>query len=561
MKTNSLILSFLLLSTPGHSASVSDLGQGRYGDVLHIHHAPDPVNVRTGNFYLPAQDYYLPCFSFPLEILRSYNSVSNRNGPFGKGWSFNYEIQILVEENKGMRIAEADGFVNEFEPVESETGNPSASISKLVAAKKAEDVKYMKNSEGKGAAFYESYRKRLETETDFFQRQRDKYLPKENGISKSGKYVSRKRGTTHIEKSRAGYVRTAESGRREEFNEKGLLTRVSDRNSNELRFSYDGRSRLDTVRDACGQSLKFSYSGEGKITEIRDSLGRAIAYEYDKQDRLTAAVSIQKEKTKYGYDKLDRMISVSFPDGAKSDVEYNKSGTVSKQTGPGTKVTQYSYGKEGERRWSTVEDNEGLKSRYEYVDAENKMIFTDKSGKKTVTILTACCGKPLSIKDGAGVGEEFRYDEKGNLTSKIDAKKQVTTYTYETRFNQPEEIKNHDGSSLRFRYDGNGNLTFLKNSNGDHVKLFYEKHGKIEKMTNDQDQSIAFTYNGAGNPVKIEKLNKGSVVATIFAVYDPTGEVVSVDRLPRAPETERSIRETFASFMKVLKPAGIDFEI
>src|SRR5258708_4451274 len=79
-------LTFVALS---QAESLTDLGSGRYGDVLHIHHAPDPVNVRTGNFYLPVQDYYLPCFSFPLEIYRSCNSVSTRNGPFGKGWNFN----------------------------------------------------------------------------------------------------------------------------------------------------------------------------------------------------------------------------------------------------------------------------------------------------------------------------------------------------------------------------------------------------------------------------------------------------------------------------------------
>ncbi|MFH1017791.1 MAG: DUF6531 domain-containing protein [Pseudomonadota bacterium] len=555
-------LAFSLLVLPAGSFAGTDLGAGRYGDTLWVHHPPDPVVVRNGNFFLPVQDLYLPCFGFPLEVYRSYNSLSDRDGPFGKGWTLNYDLQIIVDEQTGMRVAEADGFVNEFTAVDQDESDRTSQISRIVDAKKQEDAKYTGKPEGKGDDFYATYRSRLTTEEEFFKRQRERYLPKVSKISKSGKYVSRKRGTTYIEKTPAGYVRTTETGRSEEYDSGGLLKRIVDRNDNDLRLSYDPRSRLSRVEDGCGQWLLFQYTPKGKISEIRDSLERKLTYQYDKEDRMTVSVSLANEKTSYQYDKKNQMTALVFSDGARTDITYDpKAGSVTKQVGPGQKVTNYQYGHDGATKWALVTDNEGTKNKYEYNEPENKIVFTDKAGKKVITIVTACCGKPLSIKDEKGVGEEFRYDDKGDLISKTDAQKHITTYKYEPRFDLPSEIKMHDGTALHFRYDSRGNLTFLSSSSGEHVKMTYEKHGKIQRMSNDRDQTIVFTYNPAGKPTRIEKMQKETRVGSIAISYDRMGEIGKVEYEPKNAEVLQNIKDTLASFLRFLKPSGIDFEI
>ncbi len=555
-------VAFLISIHPAVSAAETDLGAGRYGDILWIHHPPDPVVVRNGNFYLPVQDLYVPCFGFPLEVYRSYNSLSSRNGPFGKGWTLNYDLQIVVDEENGLRVVEADGFINEFTPQDQDESDRASLVSKIVDAKKQEDVKYTGKPGGKGEDFYATYRGRLTSEDDFFKRQKERYLPKTSKISKTGKYVSRKRGTIYIEKTSNGYTRSTETGRKEEYDSNGLLKRILDRNDNELRLAYDARSRLSRVEDGCGQWLSFQYASGGKISEIRDSLDRKLTYQYDKDDHMMASVSLAGEKTQYQYDKQDRMTALTFSDGARTDITYDpKTGYVVKQAGPGQKVTNYQYGRDGGTRWAVVTDNEGTKNRYEYNEAENKIVFIDKAGKKVITTVTACCGKPLSIKNEKGVGEEFRYDDKGDLVSKTDAQKQITTFKYEPRFDLPSEIKMHDGSTLRFRYDNHGNLTFLTNSAGEHVKITYEKHGKIERMSNDRDQTIVFTYNATGKPTRIEKLQKETLTGSIAIAYDRTGEISKVEYTPKNAEVLQNIKDTLASFMRFLKPSGVDFEI
>src|SRR5580765_7792367 len=440
-----------------------DLGKGRATDILYFHRPGDPVNVSNGNFYLPVHDLSLACFTLPIELNRSYNSVSTRNGMFGKGWISNYETRLNVDEQMGLKVVESDGFVNTFRPVEASLTPSNSEVDKIVAAKKEEDLKYMKNSEGKGSSFYTDYRKKLSEDLTYFNRQKEMYLPSEAKISKSGKYVSFERGTVHLEKTKEGFSRSFDdSGRVEEFDAKGLLIRITDQNQNALRFTYDSNSRLSQVLDSCNQNIRFAYNRAGKVLEIQDSMLRKWRYEYDNGDRMTRSFTPDGERLVFAYDKKDRMTSLTFLDGSKTTIEYDeKYGQVTRQSGPGKKVTTYRYGRDGPSRYAMVEDNEGLKDKYEFIEAEHKTVFTDKNGRQTVTQYMACCGKPISIKNEKGVGDEFKYNDSHQLISKTDADKKVTTFEYETRFDKLSLIKNPDGAWLRFVYDNKGNVTYV----------------------------------------------------------------------------------------------------
>lgn len=557
------LLSFIFLLLPLSSELYAkNLGAGKIGEVFHIHHFPDPVNPRTGNFYLPIQDYFQPCFGFPLEIYRSYNSVSTRNGPFGRGWTFNYDVQIVVDERADMNVVEADGFINEYKPIELEKENKENVIQKILESRKKEDIKYLGKPDGKGAGFYNRYKRRLQTDEAFLKRQRTRYLPLHSKISKSGKYVSHSRGTTYLEKTSKGFLRTTESSRKEEYNSRGFLTRVSDRHENEIQLTYGKESRLSRVHDGCGQYLQISYNSSGKITSIRDSLNRKLAYQYDAQDRLILASRTTGEKTRFGYDKKHRLTSIEFGKGTKTTIAYDpKKGRVIKQVGPGKKVTTYQYGKSASKTWTRIKDNQGLNDLYEFLDSDNKTVFTDKNGKKVITIVSSCCGKPISIKNERGFGDEFRYDEKYRLISKTNSKKQTTTFRYDPRTSFPTEIRAHDNSFIRFLYDKKGNLTFARKSNGEYVKLRYEKHGKVQSMVDHKDVAIAFDYNRIGKPIRIAKSIKGKKTESIQIAYDRMGEILQVDLHPNRPETEKRIKETLANFLELLQPAGIDLAI
>lgn len=554
---NRILACLVALSLPA-LAVPPDLGRGRPYDTLHVHHAPDPVNVRTGNFYLPFQDYYQTCFTLPIEIYRSYNSFWTENGPFGRGWTFNYDVQVVVNPDAGMQVVEADGFVNTYQPAEAKNQKGSV-VDRILKAKKDEDFR---KSAKKDEEFYAGYKERLGTDREFFKRQKALYVPGETLLSDAGKYVSTERGHSTLEQTKDGFTRTLETGRIEIFDKKGRLARAEDRNRNALRFSYDSDGRLAKISDGCDQSVSLKFNQRGKIERLTDNKGRAVSYVYDAGDLLVSLTPLDNQKIQFAYDAKGRMTSITFADGGSTKMVYDeKTSRVLKQIGPGSKITTYQYGKEAGTVWTTVEDTQGEKSRYEYVDAKNQTIHTDRGGKKTITTHMACCGKPLSIKDEKGKGDLFQYDAGGNLISRSNAAGQITTFKYDARFNLPSEIKDEKGQSIRYVYDQNGNITFTKSSDGPFVKLTYEPHGKIATMTDEGENQVRFTYDRVGNPVAIERLSKGKVAGSLKISYDGAGDVANVLADPAGAETVAAIKNTLSSMFNSLKPIGVEFTL
>lgn len=555
-----LIVFILLFS---QSVWALDLGHGRSGDLFFVHHPPDPVNTRTGNFFLPLQDYYLSCFNYPLEVYRSYNSFSTKNGPFGKGWTFNYDIQIMVSDTENLKVVEADGFVNEYMPVENQYKSQKEIVDIIIAQRKKEDIQATKNPQGRGEQVYTQLRERLLNETSFYQSLKEKYSPTPV-TSPSGKYISKNRGTSHITKNKNGYVRENEVGQKETYNDKGLLVKIEDRNDNHLRFSYDAQSRLIRVNDACNNNIQLSYNNNSKIERVQDSFQRNLQYQYDAKLRLVSFTGLDQRTMKFGYDEFDRMNLITFDDGTKTDIKYTKNGRVSEQAGPGNKHSAFTYGKSGNTEWTEVVENKTQKQRYEYTDIDNKIVHTDTSGVTTTTILSACCGKPISIKSSSGINDIFEYDNDGNLTSRTNASGMKTTFKYEPRFQGISDIEESTGRNLRYRYDSKGNLTFAQSIEGiknEHLKISYQKNGMIRNIVDHAGTEITFDHSPLGKISRIEKKMNNQIRATILFEYNNRGESTAIKFAPDNPNTPKEIETTLKSFMLLLEPTGIDFEI
>lgn len=558
----SITLFFLTLWMPLISFAQSDLGKGRAGDMLYVHHEPDPVNTRTGNFFLPLQDYYLSCYAFPLEIYRSYNSFSTRNGPFGDKWTFNYDVQIIVGQSRTLKVIESDGFENEYFPIEGQGQSKAQTIATIVDKRKKEDIAYSKNPNGKGSAFYTALQKRLASDKPYFEKQKERYVLS-TAVSKSGKYVSKSRGTSYLTQTTNGFYRENENGWKETYNSKGYLTRIEDQNENFLTFGYDAQSRLARISDACSHSLFLSYNTFGKIDSIRDSFQRKLKYSYDKNLRLISFTGLDKQTMRYEYDANGWMTKVQFEDGTSTTIAYAKNGQVISQIGPGKKRSTFDYSSKGPVQISTITDN-GSKQTYAYNDAEGSIVHTDAKGIKTTTVLSACCGKPISIKSSSGIDDVFEYDDQGRLISRTNSKGQKTSFAYEPRFQNVSEITEPSGQTIRYRYDAKGNLIFAQTSQGTtkrNIKLDYEAHGKIQKIQDQAGNVIYLTYSDIGKIQSIDKHLRGKSTAKILYTHDNLGQVTQVRLYPNTPTTPTEIQTTLMGYMDLLKPAGIDFEL
>ena len=517
------------------------------------------VNVRTGNFYLPMQDYFQPCYGYPLEIHRSYNSFFQKDGAFGVGWIFNYDVQVVINRNSEIQVVEADGFITNYE-VEETHSNKLEHISRILETRKKEDVKYTGSQKGKGEPFYKRYKAKLMSDSAYFKRQRKRYLGAQKLNSSSGKYISKQRGKSTLNQVKNGFMRTLENGKKEFFNKTGKLVRLEDRSENFLRFFYKN-NRLNRIQDNCGQWISIKYAANGKIDSFIDTYGNTVFYNYDKKRRLISVRPAKGVKLQFEYNNNNLLSEVDFGNKQLTHIFYDsKTQKVIKQSGPGKKITTYKYGKKAGVAWAIVKDNQGLNHKYEYLDAKNQIIFTDlSSGEKTITTLMGCCGLPLSIVNAKGLGETFSYDDRHRLKHKINTSGESINFSYDDRFDLPKRITKSDKTFTSYNYNDRGNINFARNSDKKHVKITYEKHGKFASITDEQGTKIVFEYNRIARPKLVAKYDGKRLLASMRMVYNDSGQLQKKIVKPNPEISEQDIKETLQNMLQILKPAGIEF--
>lgn len=558
--SGSLVLAATAWASDPRSALVDFLGNSVPYEHFRADNPPDPINMRNLNFYLPEEDINYPCYGFDLTVTRSYNSLNYIEGPFGLGWTYNHNARISTQGNE-LVLVEGDGFVSYYQPDDYHDTHKQKIIGMLVQKRKEED-KTAKLS--KPASGYDELKKRLETDEEFYQSQKKHYLLSQ-GTAQNGTYISTTRGKSWIQKTSSGYVRTMLSGRTEEYNPRGLLISLKDRNDNEMRFTYD-KDKLRTIIDPCGRKLTFTYTKSNNIEKIVDSLNQTYKYTYDKVGRLTQFTAPNGEITKYFYSKRDTMVKVAFPDKSSAQLKYNDAYQVTEQsvTEEGkTSTTKYTRKIDPSNKFhltTIAEASDGSKTTYDYYTDEYKTVETSPDGAKQITTLTPCCGKPLSITDGSNKGDFFTYGANENLEKKESSNGSVIFYTYEKKFNQIETLRYGDGKTVTFSYDDHGNLKQVQNSTKETLKITYNKRGKIKTLAKDNDISVTFEYNNYGKPIEIAQNKVGKIQMT----YDPMGNTTNVEGVAAAgnkadeEEVKRKIKLTLSYLLQFLQPAGLN---
>ena len=87
----------------------------------------DPINMVLGNFYLEIIDMYFPGIGdASINLTRSYNSVDERSGLLGKGWSFAYDTHLENKANGDISVMYASGRTLIFEKNGSSYVTPKA---------------------------------------------------------------------------------------------------------------------------------------------------------------------------------------------------------------------------------------------------------------------------------------------------------------------------------------------------------------------------------------------------------------------------------------------------
>jgi YD repeat-containing protein len=358
-------------------------------------------------------------------------------------------------------------------------------------------------------------------------------------IAEGAQFFANGREAENITFKGGVYKRTMADGTYQLFDQQGRLTHMYDRNGNYLKLAWDKNDLLN-VADNSGRKLNFKYNPTThKVTEVTGPNGLMSKYVLKGED-LVEIIDGKKEKYGFAYDDLHNMTRADYPDKTYKALTYNKDKdwVTSFRNLKGC-VEKYDYQMSQDdpknHFWSKVEKKCNGKvtnqSTYEFFHKARPdglgvylaRVKADNNGDITDITYHEVFGKPLSVNHN-GVRTEYTYFPNGYVHTKKEAARMLT-YEYKnacnkvsmvnTDYYQPVETKSAGGKGKRnvssataaaalkiaksvrtkFIYDEKKcNLSEAENSDGQHVKLQYDLHGRIAEIEDQSKKLVKIKY-------------------------------------------------------------------
>jgi len=472
----------------------------------------NPVVYGTGSA-LVMEDHSLGLNTlFPVRLGCSYNSLTDRVGPFGRGSYLNTEWQlakgtesVVLMSAAGHRWVLSKGADNVFRTIGGRVGAYGVEAwfeGSLTVVRFPDGVRLEFGSFGRG-------NQALVAQQDI------------NG-------------------NRVALTR----------NGSGILQSVTDAAGRVYRLDYAG-SLISKITDPVNRTLAFAYDASSRLTQVTDAVGGVTKYDYDAANRIVRKTNARNIATAYEYDANGRAVKETFGDGSNYAFAYNVAGSMVMDT----KVT----------------DPRGNLSAYRFNGLGDWTRKEDATGRIHTRRLDPASNLVLSETDAAGRITRYTYDERGNRTSVRDPLDNLTQYLYHPRFAKPTEVIDPLGNRTRYDYDANGNLVAATNGEGQATRYTYTAKGALKTVTDPLGNVTTYEHNAEGLPVAtIDPLGNRSDLAydsanRVKETTSPRGETSrngydALDRLVEATDplagVTRQSYDAMGNLLSVTNPLG-----
>jgi YD repeat-containing protein len=521
------------------------------------------VNLKNGNFYISYTDIIVPGGGNDLEITRTYNSRSIDKGWFGIGWGTPFETFITVAPDGSVTVHEnGSGALTRF--------TPQAAVDAAGASKKI--IEAMRKRTTITDQVASNLEQRLTNDADLRLAYSRRF-----GITAdlaAGTVLhSNTRGIQTLTKTKDGFVREYNDGKKELFNEEGKLSKISDKNGYVIDLEWKDKV-LVSIKDSQAKQLFFDWFSDGKIKHVWSAGDKKTEYKYTGEN-LTQSTDIAGNVFSYSYDTNHNMTKISYTDNTSMEIKYEpRTQFVSELTSRSGESTKYTYESNPQNPdmhyWTTVTKvvpgGTPVSNKYEYEMRRRPdgseytyRIATEVNGVVTDTTYSECCSLPLKIVRGSEI-TTFEYNDNGLLTKKSSNRGELVELKYHPEFNKITQVKNNQGMT-DFEYDNRGNLSKANNSDGKSVLLIYDRQGRITRMVDldkktNERRTLNFRYNALGKPVEIA-MDK---VGKINVAYDNYGEILKVDS-DAGHKMALQVTQAFQSLLAIVKPAGVNLNL
>lgn len=475
----------------------------------------DPVDIATGEYFLPAVDVDLPAV-LGLRLTRTHKSGYRAGVWLGPSWSCSFDARVVVTE-RSVTTIDADGTMLSFDPPDEDepsvarrgrpwrlwstpTGGyrlepPHGGVAYHFAPKPhlggadvADGVIYI-------SAITDAHQNRiLFTYTD---------SGAPSGVVHSGGYRfgvdcdgRRIRGYTLATDAdstmlcRFGYTR-------------GDLTSVTDGTGATTEFEYDDEHRMVAWTDSTGAHYVNEYDEQGRVTYQGGHDGIwASRFSYQENPDGTGSTTVHTDAVGahrvYGFDNDLRPRAVADPLGRVVRTDFNADRDPLQITDPGGATTTLRYTRDGMP--AQITDPLGQVTSIRYVDTATGPRpgeLTAPDGAVT-TFGYDGFGNRVQMRDSAGGVWQWVYDAAGAVSARIDPLGRRTEYATNS-FGLPVRITDPAGAETQCSYDAFGNLTEILSPDGSATRMSYDRAGRVTSRTDPGGSSETWTYDGEGN--------------------------------------------------------------
>jgi RHS repeat-associated protein len=350
-------------------------------------------------------------------------------------------------------------------------------------------------------------------------------------------------GVTRYTYDKLGNVLTTTDARNNvtyiEYDIMNRVSRVTDALKNEnTRIYYDKNGNPTEYYDAYGLIQKITYDGLNRPVAIEDALGNAVETQYDGIGNVTAEIDALNASTYYRYDKMGRLTELTDSQNGVIQYDYSELGQTKSLTDANGNHTTWVYDLVGNL---TYEKNAaGNEKLYEYDKLNRLEFFVNGRGERleykydNTDMLTYAAGTFYTHDQNGNVltvanenGTTKReYDKNDRVTKFTDVNGNAIGYTYDEAGNLIK-LTYPAGEVVSYTYDALNRLTAVTDYNGRITKYEYDKNSRLVKTTRPDGSIEEITYDRAGRmTAKIDKAASGELINQYEYTYNANGDII-----------------------------------
>jgi len=475
------------------------------------HYIGEMVNSANGNLFLLAEDISVRGRGFNIKIVRSYNSFSSGiGGPFGYGWTFNYDMRLVENPDGTVTLYDGDGSAHVFASTEPGKYTPPPGVH-LKLTKNPEETFTLRFKDGICWNF-DSLGKPL------------------NIVDKNGNQL-----TFTYDGQRLLMV-ADDSGLALifDYDLANRVVRVLDPMGREITYEYDPAGNLFRVTDAMGYSTLYFYLGN-LLEGVVNRFGGMLSFEYldDKVVEIEAALYNYSSGlpngsfTLYSMDYGDQNVTVTNARGFKTTVKMNGIGNPTSFIDALGGVTSMAW--DADMNMVSLTNANGHTWNYTFDAYGNLLRERDPLGNSTLIgwnitdTETQYLSLIANITNGLGFTTSFAYDANGNIRSVEDAAGNSSYFSCDTYGNVIEFV-DFRGYPTLYSYDFHGRLVNSTDAVGNSTLFSYDILGRLTSITDENGHSETFVYDSNDRLVRVIDPCGGETQY----IYNEEGSLVSV---------------------------------